>query len=588
MPVPSGCGGKLCCWSAKALVLVATIVPTSVVCAGKVSIRVSGAEETEQADGPNIDLSVSSGLILGPATSADVRSWFDVQRNSLGIQVSGGIGADSHAENSDTVGSGLPTAAAANHSFSEEFELEHDSVATIWHSARYGVSGSQEYNTASASGSVTIKGPEGFNRTLSFDKSVTGDQFLEDGDGHFEPTVILPAGKYTFDFKADTAATGKSDFDYYYTGGGHANAGSSVLAELDAQYLGAKWSSDLSLHAIDDESSFHFQGAVPDGPQTFVPYGIPNFEGKFDYDVKNEEGSFKVEAKGHMSGRFKNGQWALGGKYDLKLTPGEGTTVAHILANTSVEDRVFIRGNLDVEVPYDLMTVRGYIDGSYVASLLDATQMADLRIGLKAISDYAQFVYSTGYTGDPSTITPQFHRFELDIPLDDRAAELFLRLELEGRFQTKQATLGVTVDLSNTVVIDGITFPDGSTPESHGYQLILGSGLLSPNVSGPALAGDFNVDGVVDAADYVVWRNGVGTIYTHADYDLWRAHFGLTAAALDVSLSSELAARVPEPASAVLLLGCVITLLGAPNRGFAKVRHLGRRPVAEKSGRPAS
>jgi hypothetical protein len=44
-----------------------------------------------------------------------------------------------------------------------------------------------------------------------------------------------------------------------------------------------------------------------------------------------------------------------------------------------------------------------------------------------------------------------------------------------------------------------------------------------------ASPGDFNVDGRVDAADYVVWRKGLGTIYTSSDINMWRAHFGETA-----------------------------------------------------------
>jgi len=40
--------------------------------------------------------------------------------------------------------------------------------------------------------------------------------------------------------------------------------------------------------------------------------------------------------------------------------------------------------------------------------------------------------------------------------------------------------------------------------------------------------GDFNHDGTVDGADYVVWRKGSGTKYTAADYDSWRTHFGQT------------------------------------------------------------
>jgi hypothetical protein len=68
--------------------------------------------------------------------------------------------------------------------------------------------------------------------------------------------------------------------------------------------------------------------------------------------------------------------------------------------------------------------------------------------------------------------------------------------------------------------------------------------------------GDFNHDGIVDAADYVVWRKGMGTIYTQADYDRWRAHFDETAPsgasvyALGASVESRLA--VPEPSTFAL------------------------------------
>src|SRR5690606_17180139 len=53
--------------------------------------------------------------------------------------------------------------------------------------------------------------------------------------------------------------------------------------------------------------------------------------------------------------------------------------------------------------------------------------------------------------------------------------------------------------------------------------------------------GDFNNDGVVDAADYIAWRNNVGLVVTPftgadgngdgvvdtADYLVWKARFGL-------------------------------------------------------------
>ncbi len=59
------------------------------------------------------------------------------------------------------------------------------------------------------------------------------------------------------------------------------------------------------------------------------------------------------------------------------------------------------------------------------------------------------------------------------------------------------------------------------------------------------LAGDFNTDGVVDAADYAVWRDGFGQQYTTIDYDIWAANYGRT-------LSGSLA--VPEPAAIAVAL----------------------------------
>ena len=40
------------------------------------------------------------------------------------------------------------------------------------------------------------------------------------------------------------------------------------------------------------------------------------------------------------------------------------------------------------------------------------------------------------------------------------------------------------------------------------------------------IPGDFNGDGAVDAADYVVWRKGLGPIYPQLAYNVWRARFG--------------------------------------------------------------
>ena len=71
-------------------------------------------------------------------------------------------------------------------------------------------------------------------------------------------------------------------------------------------------------------------------------------------------------------------------------------------------------------------------------------------------------------------------------------------------------------------------------------------------------SGDFNNDGTVDASDYVVWRNGLGTIYTQNDYNVWRARFGQTAGSGSALPSAgPLPSAVPEPATFALLFAAV-------------------------------
>jgi serralysin len=77
------------------------------------------------------------------------------------------------------------------------------------------------------------------------------------------------------------------------------------------------------------------------------------------------------------------------------------------------------------------------------------------------------------------------------------------------------------------------------------------------------LPGDYNHDGVVDAADYTVWRDSLGktgsglaadgngdNVVNAADYTLWQAHFGQTAGGGSGASAS---GAVPEPASLVLM-----------------------------------
>jgi hypothetical protein len=91
-------------------------------------------------------------------------------------------------------------------------------------------------------------------------------------------------------------------------------------------------------------------------------------------------------------------------------------------------------------------------------------------------------------------------------------------------------------------------------------QFIVGSGI-NPNGNteawlarlafAPMLPGDFNHDGTVDAADYVVWRNNPTSFGGNpAGYITWRANFGQASGSESGTALSQSA--VPEPTSAFL------------------------------------
>ena len=114
-------------------------------------------------------------------------------------------------------------------------------------------------------------------------------------------------------------------------------------------------------------------------------------------------------------------------------------------------------------------------------------------------------------------------------------------------------------------------FTVSGTPGMDDYTLT----SLIEAVVPPGVPGDYNGNGTVDAADYVLWRKG-GTLQNEVadpgvnsadDYTEWRARFGNTAgsgAALPSAQS--LSAAVPEPSTAVLLTAGALGLLAGARR----------------------
>jgi PEP-CTERM motif len=101
----------------------------------------------------------------------------------------------------------------------------------------------------------------------------------------------------------------------------------------------------------------------------------------------------------------------------------------------------------------------------------------------------------------------------------------------------------------------------GNTGDSADEYWALDNVVIT-GATGGVIPGDYNQNGVVDAADYVVWRDAEGTTNTlpndliggtigQPQYNQWRTHFGQTAGS---GAGASASAAVPEPATLVLLM----------------------------------
>jgi hypothetical protein len=129
------------------------------------------------------------------------------------------------------------------------------------------------------------------------------------------------------------------------------------------------------------------------------------------------------------------------------------------------------------------------------------------------------------------------------------------------------STLNLNFSATDTIrslYINGVAQPVGVYGNAQ-TGLITGSGMLNVTTLPPmGVPGDYNGNGVVDMADYVLWRNGgplqnevatTGSV-TPEDYTEWRARFGNTAGSGSALSGS---AAVPEPSAALL---AVVALCG--------------------------
>ena len=132
-----------------------------------------------------------------------------------------------------------------------------------------------------------------------------------------------------------------------------------------------------------------------------------------------------------------------------------------------------------------------------------------------------------------------------------------------------------TITLPDGVRSFDLTFISGGALSAVGTIYI--DDISAAIVRAPAVLGDYNANGIVDAADYVVWRNSLGAtgsglaadgngdqMVTQLDYDLWKANFGTMAGDAGGAEASLTPSPAPEPSAILLyLVGTCIAAIGS-------------------------
>jgi hypothetical protein len=220
------------------------------------------------------------------------------------------------------------------------------------------------------------------------------------------------------------------------------------------------------------------------------------------------------------------------------------------------------------------------------------------------------FIYDWKHDADPSNDENLQINFrgggtitvggEIEDPIDELDGT-YTQAELDAEFGAGRGGIRVATQVSNGV--------PGTDPSDYGndrniqrsYEFLWDAGILRSNnqsgltgydfddffttVNDPGendyqlisktLAGDYNSDHKVDAADYVVWRKTLGAtadadldadgdgnlVVDQADFELWKANFG------DMLMpGGGVGSSVPEPGTMLLLIIGVASLLASRSR----------------------
>ncbi len=107
--------------------------------------------------------------------------------------------------------------------------------------------------------------------------------------------------------------------------------------------------------------------------------------------------------------------------------------------------------------------------------------------------------------------------------------------------------------------------PGGTTQQLNASQINTVRSSSFARLLPAQLTGDYNNNGVVDAADYILWRKNqnttrvlandlIGGTIGAAHYNQWRTQFGKTAGSVTSLTPADFSSNVPEPATLALMV----------------------------------
>lgn len=158
--------------------------------------------------------------------------------------------------------------------------------------------------------------------------------------------------------------------------------------------------------------------------------------------------------------------------------------------------------------------------------------------GINWRTPYSTADASDGFTLILDLVTIDTYRVRI---IDDNVT----KLDVSGQLFNEPEVAGQGLE---RIVLYGSETSAGSTPPG----AVLYFNNMSISVTDAGVAGDFDGDGDVDGADFLLWqRGGSPNPLSQADLATWRNNFGAAAATVSAS--------VPEPSSAMLAALAVLS-----------------------------